>query len=106
MENELTEVIHKIVDKYHVKNEASLAIILEKNPELIENIIKAAETIDWVYFSIHTFDGWYCIQNKKHPSEYNVYYQERGSICGDIEKFSDQHKAIATVIFHSGYLNT
>lgn len=106
MKNELAKLINDIVKKYKIKRDKeSLATILKQNPELIEQIIKTAETNDWVNFSRNTFDGWYCIRSETYQPEYSVYYQERGAVCWDIKKFSDQDSAIASVILESGYLH-
>lgn len=96
----LKALLKQLKTEHKITSATELAALLAQDEALVQQI-KLADAQYWVNFSKQTFDGWYCVATPSNAS-YHVYYQERGQNCWGEEVFSDQHLAIATVIFDSG----
>uniref|UniRef100_E6XI83 Uncharacterized protein n=1 Tax=Shewanella putrefaciens (strain 200) TaxID=399804 RepID=E6XI83_SHEP2 len=100
----LKDLLNHLKTEHQITSAAELAALLAQDEALVQQI-KQADAQYWVNFNKQTFDGWYCVATPSNAS-YHVYYQERGQNCWGEEVFSDQHLAIATVIFDSGLFHS
>ncbi|MGR5359434.1 hypothetical protein ACPV54_01165 [Vibrio mediterranei] len=104
-QHDFIEFIAKTVELNGLKTETCFAKFLAKNTNVRDEIILNSSGVFGLFFEDHTYDGWYCIKDKK-LEWYYVYFKEHGMVhsFNNVLQTKVQEEAIGKVLVCYGAL--
>ena len=102
--NPLSQLIEELISSYQLNAPSELVMLLQERPMLFERLREAAQPNHWAHLEASARDGWYCVPASHAEEGYAVYYQERGRVLDDPEKFEDRAVAVCRMLALAGYL--
>ena len=102
--NLLSQLIEELISSHQLDAPSELVMLLQERPMLFERLREAAQPNHWAHLEESARDGWYCVPASHVEEGYAVYYQERGRVLDDPEKFEDRAVAVCRMLSLAGYL--